>query len=169
MRQTSRFNTFETNSSSVHCITLYKNNTEPVNYKHRAFGLTYNIPLINDGNFNGNLVEIEDKLSYIYSLSVFLKEWKLYDKLLDTFHNCIFQRPSYWDGDEEVYIDDRRISSFKDCANCDLNHVYFEKEDLKYIYDNLLKIVFESSMEIAYDSTPEPDPEKELEKQIIGG
>lgn len=167
MKQISRLNTFETNSSSVHCITLYKDTTEPVDYKHMAFSLTYNIPLINDDNFNGKLVEIEDKLSYIYSLSVFLKEWKLYDKLLDTFRNCIFQRPSYWDGDEEVYIDDRRISSFKDCANCDLNHVYFEKEDLKYICDNLLDIIFKADIVVQYDGVP-VNNDKEFEKQIIG-
>lgn len=167
MKQISRLNTFETNSSSVHCITLYKDTTEPMDYKHMAFSLTYNIPLINDDNFNGKLVEIEDKLSYIYSLSVFLKEWKLYDKLLDTFRNCIFQRPSYWDGDEEVYIDDRRISSFKDCANCDLNHVYFEKEDLKYICDNLLDIIFKADIVVQYDGVP-VNNDKEFEKQIIG-
>jgi hypothetical protein len=169
MKQIQRENTFETNSSSVHCLTLYKIDFNEEEYKEIAKMVYYNVELIDNFDYQINTTDVYEKLSYLYSVSVFLKIWPLYDELMKLFPRCVFERPSYWDNDEEVYIEDRRISSFKECANCDLDHLYFEPEDVDYIIKNVLRIIFTAHLNVRRDEQPSIDDKLELEKQIIGG
>jgi len=151
MNQKIRNNTFETNSSSIHSLAICKTDKTDTQFELLASEYEVNIPL---ENFDYDMIldEPYDILSYLYSYSVVSKYWKLYDLIIKTFPNCIFEKPRYdlpWNS-KKGYCNDRSIISFCDVINCHMAPL-LEKNAQEYILDHLAKVVFSSKICIMRD------------------
>lgn len=150
MKQMVRSNTFETNSSSIHSLVIFKEKKEFPNISQ----LTWLIPIF-DLSSSFYLNEPEEIISYLYTLGLASHCWKLVDNLKGNFPKCIFQKPS-WDlpyESETGFCDDREIISF-----CDLNANFashFSREEVEEIskLSNFINIIFNGEIYSAQDES----------------
>lgn len=150
MKQNIRNNTFETNSSSIHSLVIFKEKKEFPTISQ----LTWLIPIFNS-SYSFYLTDPEEIISYLYTLGLASHCWKLVDNLKEKFPNCIFQKPS-WDlpyESETGFCDDREIISF-----CDLNADFtshFSREEVEEIskLSNFINIIFNGEIYCAQDES----------------
>ena len=139
MNQSIRSNTFETNSSSIHSLVIFKDKKSVKDLKE----YNYLVPIF-DGWDSFYLCDPEDILSYLYTMGLSSHTWKLVDNLKEMFPNCIFQKPS-WElpyESETGCCDDRTIISFCNLTSDFKTHFYGNDLDEISDKENLFNIIF---------------------------
>lgn len=151
MTQSIRYNTFETNSSSVHSLVLLKN--EP-KYDWELLNPEWHIEIVESSQYLPKYSkDPEFLLSYIYTIALIKHKWKLIDTINQEFPNCIFQRPQWQLPYDSItgYCDDRRVISFCDLMSSDLS-CYYSDEDFDRITNNLRAFIFKGELYNEWDS-----------------
>lgn len=151
MKQLIRNKTFETNSSSVHSLAICKSNKTDEEWELIASEFEENIPL-SDFDYDQILDTPREILSYLYSWSVVVHYWKLYDLIKQTFPRCIFEKPRYelpWNS-KKGYCDDREITSFCEVINCNI-YPRLNAISSEYVINHLAKVVFSGKLALLYD------------------
>lgn len=144
MKQQIRHNIFETNSSSTHALAIYNKVWED-----NSKNLFLNIPIMEEPL--GLYKDEQNILSFIYTIALMKHNWRLVDKIKETFSNCIFEKPQWELPNGEIdYCEDKEIISFCDLIKPNF-YSKFEEEDFIYIYDHLNEIIFNCELFIKWD------------------